>query len=71
MRDHYVKFGAAGKGREFKKITPETPLEDLEKFFNEGQEFAVVTDDARRFVLGVAVKEDLAKYVKSRPSLKV
>lgn len=78
VADHYIKFrsssGASdsGKGsREFEKITPQTPLEQLELFFKQGQEFAVVTDDARRFVLGVAVQEDLANFVKSRPSLKV
>lgn len=52
----------------------ETPLEELEAFFeglgDEGhkQEFAVVTDQDRRFVLGVATREDLEKFVKSRPA---
>lgn len=81
VADHYIKFGgssnkakelSSSKGsREFEKITPETPLEKLEEFFKQGQEFAVVTDNERRFVLGVAVEDDLAKFVKSRPSLKV
>lgn len=82
VADHYIKFSSkatsssssntsSSKKREFLKITPETPLEQLEQFFKQGQEFAVVTDDERRFVLGVAVKEDLDKFVKSRPSLKV
>lgn len=78
VRDHYVKFAAekasgasSSNKREFLKITPQTPLEQLEQFFKSGQEFAVVTDEGRRFVLGVAVKEDLDKFVKSRPSLKV
>lgn len=81
VAEHYIRFTSSssetssistgGKKREFLKITPNTPLEDLEQFFNEGQPFAVVTDEGRRFVLGVAVQEDLEKFVKSRPSLKV
>lgn len=52
----------------------ETPLEELEGFFSgEGvaggqtQEFAVVTDAARRFVLGVATRGDLEEFVRRRP----
>lgn len=55
----------------------ETPLEELEKFFEsqtgangderEKQQFAVVTDGARKFVLGVATKADLEEFVKRRP----
>lgn len=60
------------KGRRYRLITMETRLEDLEKFFNgdgmrEKQDFAVVTDPARRFVLGVATKGDLEEFVKRRP----
>lgn len=57
-----VKFRR--KGRVYKVITMDTPLEELELFFNgdengDGkQEFAVVTDERRRFVLGVATKTD-------------
>ena len=64
------------KGRRFRVITMETPLEELEQFFEGGwgdvqgkQEFAVVTDPARRFVLGVATKADLEEFVKRRPNL--
>jgi CBS domain-containing protein len=71
VRDHYIRFAKPDGQREFQKITPSTPLEDLERFFANGEEFAVVTDIDRRFVLGVAVKEDLEKFVKNRPSLKV
>lgn len=67
-----VKFRR--KGRRYALITMETPLQELEAFF-EGhatggakQEFAVVTDPARRFVLGVATREDLAEFVKRRPA---
>ncbi|KAK5124316.1 hypothetical protein LTR85_002019 [Meristemomyces frigidus] len=62
------------KGKAYRLITMETPLEELEGFFEgEGtggsrQEFAVVTDAARRFVLGVATKSDLEEFVKRRPA---
>ncbi|MCJ1478923.1 hypothetical protein MMC13_007607 [Lambiella insularis] len=62
------------KGSIYKIITMDTPLEELEEFFNGGvdgtaaQDFAVVTDGARRFVLGVATKGDLEEFVKRRPA---
>ena len=62
------------KGKVYKVITMDTPLEELEAFFNGGvngsgpQDFAVVTDDRRRFVLGVATKGDLEEFVKRRPA---
>ncbi|KAJ5114964.1 hypothetical protein NUU61_000723 [Penicillium alfredii] len=59
-------------------ITMETPLEELEEFFEsetgpngdqrDKQQFAVVTDVARKFVLGVATKADLEEFVKRRPA---
>lgn len=61
----------------YKVITMETPLEELEHFFEgevasgqkrEKQEFAVVTDASRKFVLGVATKADLEEFVKRRPA---
>lgn len=60
------------KGTRYKVITLETPLEELEEFFEGGvdgsgkQEFAVVTDASRKFVLGVATKVDLDSFVKRR-----
>jgi hypothetical protein len=60
------------RGTRYKVITLETPLEELEEFFNGGvdgigkQEFAVVTDGSRKFVLGVATKGDLEGFVKRR-----
>lgn len=66
------KFQRSGKV--YKVITMDTPLEELEAFFNgdsnggSPQDFAVVTDDRRRFVLGVATKADLEEFVKRRPS---
>lgn len=66
-----VKFRR--KGKVYKVITMETPLEELEAFFNgEGgagkQEFAVVTDERRRFVLGVATRTDLEEWARRRPA---
>lgn len=62
------------KGNKYTVITTETELEDLEAFFNGGpdgqnrQDFAVVTDGGRKFVLGVATRSDLEEFVKRRPS---
>ncbi|KAL3482472.1 hypothetical protein BJX99DRAFT_217113 [Aspergillus californicus] len=55
----------------YQVITMETPLEELQRFFESdtgaGGEFAVVTDASRKFVLGVATKDDLEEFVKRRP----
>ncbi|SMQ50397.1 unnamed protein product [Zymoseptoria tritici ST99CH_3D7] len=56
------------KGKRYRVITMETPLEELESFFAEGNEFAVVTDPGRRFVLGVVVGEDLRRFLEGRPA---
>jgi len=68
-----VKFRR--KGRVYKVITMDTPLEELEMFFHGGengedgkQEFAVVTDERRRFVLGVATRTDLEEFARRRPA---
>lgn len=43
-------------------ITPDTPLEELDSFFKSSKSsFALVTDGARKFVLGVVTPEDLQK----------
>lgn len=61
------------KGKKYTVITTETELEELEAFFNGGpdgrspQDFAVVTDGARKFVLGVVTRSDLEEFVKRRP----
>lgn len=61
------------KGRKYTVITTETELEELETFFNGGpdgkspQDFAVVTDGGRKFVLGVVTRSDLEEFVKRRP----
>ena len=60
------------KGKKYRLITMETRLEELEAFFEgdsgEKQDFAVVTDGGRRFVLGVATREDLKKFAERRPA---
>ncbi|WPG98880.1 Hypothetical protein R9X50_00168000 [Acrodontium crateriforme] len=61
------------RGKRYRLITMDTPLEELEAFFDGGatggkQDFAVVTDPARRFVLGVATRGDLDEFVKRRPA---
>ena len=61
------------KGSKYTVITTETELEELETFFNGGpdgtspQDFAVVTDGGRKFVLGVVTRSDLEEFVKRRP----
>lgn len=71
VEKHMLKFKR--KGKRYQLITMDTPLEELEMFFTGGatgeqQEFAVVTDASRRFVLGVATREDLQKFVERRPA---
>ncbi|KKY39916.1 putative cystathionine beta-synthase [Diaporthe ampelina] len=62
------------RGRKYRVITMDTPLEELEAFFEGAEtagqkhEFAVITDDNRRFVLGVATRGDLEEFVKRRPA---
>ena len=61
------------KGKKYTVITMETPLEQLERFFEgvttgQKQDFAVITDERRRFVLGVATAQDLEEFVKRRPA---
>ncbi|RMZ76137.1 hypothetical protein DV738_g5116, partial [Chaetothyriales sp. CBS 135597] len=64
------------RGRKYVPITTDTELAELEGFFeNIGplatgtpQDFAVVTDGSRKFVLGVVTKDDLREFVKRRPS---
>lgn len=63
------------KKARYETITTETPLEQLEAFFRgdlhggKSQEFAIVTDPDRKFVCGVATKEDLERFVARRPAL--
>lgn len=65
-----------GKGRVYRVITMETELWELEGFFEgvgelgngEKQDFAVVTDAGRKFVLGVVTRGDLEEFVRRRPA---
>jgi CBS domain-containing protein len=71
-----VKFHRRGQNK-YQVITMETELWELEGFFeNVGdyatgskQDFAVVTDGGRKFVLGVVTRSDLDEFVKRRPSM--
>ncbi|ERS99842.1 cystathionine beta-synthase [Sporothrix schenckii 1099-18] len=69
-----TRFGFRRQGRAYRVITMQTPLEQLEAFFagamtrGEAQQFAVITDERRRFVLGVATAADLEEFVKRRPA---
>lgn len=64
-------------GKKYQVITMETELWELEGFFeNIGdyasgtkQDFAVVTDGGRKFVLGVVTRDDLKEFVRRRPSI--
>ena len=72
VKEAMIKFHR--KGRVYKIITMDTALEELEEFFAGGvngggpQDFAVVTDASRRFVLGVATAKDLEEFAKRRPA---
>ena len=69
-----MKFERGG-GKKYQVITMETELFELEGFFEnvgpfatgEKQDFAVVTDGGRKFVLGVVTRGDLQEFVKRRP----
>ena len=73
VRTAMVRFRRKG-GAPYKVISMDTPLEELEGFFEgadtagQRQEFAVITDERRRFVLGVATRGDLEEFVKRRPA---
>ncbi|KAK0631906.1 hypothetical protein B0T14DRAFT_417252 [Immersiella caudata] len=62
------------RGAKYQVITMDTPLEELEAFFagaatnGQKQDFAVITDENRRFVLGVATIQDLEEFAKRRPA---
>ena len=70
-----VRFQRRGV-KKYHVITMETELWELEGFFeNLGdyatgtkQDFAVVTDWGRKFVLGVVTRSDIEEFVKRRPS---
>ncbi|KAI8325210.1 tryptophan synthase beta subunit-like PLP-dependent enzyme [Martensiomyces pterosporus] len=57
--------GAASRRRSYWLITPETPLNELAKFF-EVHSVAFVTDASRKFCLGIATKQDLIGFLARR-----
>jgi CBS domain-containing protein len=69
-----VKFQRSN-GKKYQVITMDTELYELEGFFENvgpfatgsAQDFAVVTDGGRKFVLGVVTRSDLQEFVKRRP----
>ncbi|RSH81508.1 hypothetical protein EHS25_006865 [Saitozyma podzolica] len=64
---HVTHFPLSSKTHPYTIISPMTPLEDLEDFFAaRNVDFALVTDDERRWVLAVATKTDLETFVKRR-----
>ena len=71
-----IKFKRGGD-KKYQVITMDTELWELEGFFEDigplaagnKQDFAVVTDVGRKFVLGVATRGDLQEFVRRRPSI--
>ncbi|KAJ1968048.1 hypothetical protein IWQ62_001481 [Dispira parvispora] len=64
--DHPSRLNAARRPT-YQVITPDTPLNELAKFF-EHHSVAFVTDSARKFCLGVVTKFDLLKFISRRRS---
>jgi len=54
-----------GKGHPYTVITPWTELAELEEFLKHNN-FAIVTDSERKFVIGVATSDDLNNFVTRR-----
>ncbi|RXK35510.1 hypothetical protein M231_07242 [Tremella mesenterica] len=64
---HTTRFSSYSSSHPYTTITPDTPLEILEQFFETSRtEFALVTDSERKWVLAVATKTDLETFVKRR-----
>ncbi|KAF9582196.1 hypothetical protein BGW38_000521, partial [Lunasporangiospora selenospora] len=63
----FMRKGKQGTSAKYETITPLTPLSDLSKFF-EKHSFAVITDEDRRWCLGVATKYDLMTFLNRRQS---
>ncbi|KAI9478454.1 MAG: tryptophan synthase beta subunit-like PLP-dependent enzyme [Benjaminiella poitrasii] len=62
------KKGTEGGSRKYQVITPDTSLAELAKFF-EKNSFAVITDENRKWCLGVATKYDLISFLHRRQFL--
>ncbi|ODN76169.1 hypothetical protein, variant [Cryptococcus amylolentus CBS 6039] len=60
-------FTISNPSNPYTVISPLTPLEELELFFEKrAVDFALVTDGERKWVLGVATKDDLETFAKRR-----
>jgi len=60
----YMTRFKRGPSHTYTIIAPATPLDLLETFLEEKDDsFAIITDYGRNFVLGVATREDLEKFV--------
>lgn len=73
QRFRRTKSGDTNAGNDsYTVITPDTPLKELEDFFagrgshKEEQDFAIVTDAGRKFVVGVVTKNDLQQWLERR-----
>ena len=60
----YLRFDRR-PGVQYQIITPDSDLADLAQFLQE-HEFAVVTDANRKFVLGIATRQDLDDFLTRR-----
>ncbi|KAG0238382.1 hypothetical protein BGW42_005615 [Actinomortierella wolfii] len=67
MYSFVKKQPGASTSSKYVTITPSTPLADLAQFF-EKHSFAVITDEDRRWCLGVATKYDLMTFLNRRQS---
>lgn len=63
VSEYMVRFKRRAT-RPYSVITPSSPLADLEAFFRSSDDFALVTDYDRKFVLGVATHADLENFVR-------
>ena len=64
VKDVYLRFDRR-PGVQYQVITPDSDLADLAQFLQE-HEFAVVTDASRKFVLGIATRQDLDDFLTRR-----
>lgn len=70
VKDVMSRFRNRESGVGYTVITPDTELAELYDFFERegGEDFAVVTDEGRRWVVGVATRADLVGFASRRPS---
>ena len=64
VKDVYKRFDRR-KSVGYQVITPDTSLDILDEFLKKNA-FAIVTDESRKFVLGVATRADLEEFAKRR-----